>query len=566
MNKITQSRRNTKFFISVLAVLFFVVSFYGNVLAKIIEWGGIKAEDIPKTLYIELNEGLEIIEAEKIAKKYNLSEKKRLAGPNPSRNGRSGFLFTVSDEHNGGKEGLLKNLKQEKAIKLAHSVYRNIDVARENVFTYSDLIFVFFNESSSMADIEEAIRKNSLTLVPGIEEDFEEFKAKSKAFRQQLEKDLAKAEDAWEIKRLLILQEEAEKNNYGDIKTFRLKDPKKQDAFAVCAELEALEEVVHAYPNSLSLANDLLVTYPNDTYFGYQSHYLTINCHLGWDVTHGSSFVDIAILDSGVDLGHPDLDGDLITGYNTYSPGDPPWDDLGHGTCVAGLASAETDNSTGVAGVGWDCDIMPVKVLDYQNSIGGEYNVSDGLYYARTNGAEVINMSFRWPGSHNYIDYELYYCFINDVFAVAAVGNGDTDYVDYPARNPYVAAVGAVDAYGDRIITANYGWGSNYGYDDDNDYAVHFMAQGIYLVTTSPTYYISENYPLDYIGNFQGTSGSAPHVAGLAGLLRAIKPNLTNNQTFNCIYNTCYSLGDPYYYGAGLVDVRAALDYAIANY
>jgi len=128
-------------------------------------------------------------------------------------------------------------------------------------------------------------------LVQGIGEDFEEFKAKSKAFQLQLEKDLAEAEDARDIAFLLTLQEEAEKNNYGDIKTFRLKDPKKQDAFAVCAELEALEEVVHAYPNSISLTNDLLDTYPNDTYFGYQWHYFTIKSGKSGDKKVGSPII-----------------------------------------------------------------------------------------------------------------------------------------------------------------------------------------------------------------------------------------------------------------------------------
>jgi len=133
-------------------------------------------------------------------------------------------------------------------------------------------------------------------------------------------------------------------------------------------------------------------------------------------------------------------------------------------------------------------------------------------------------MSFGFPGSHYYIDWELYYCFINDVFAVASVGNEDEAYVRYPARSPYCVAVGAVDAYGDRVSDPPYQWGSNYGYDDYNNYAVHFMAPGVYPVTTSPTYYISQDFPLNYNGDFQGTSCSAPHVAGLAGLLRSIKP------------------------------------------
>jgi len=101
---------------------------------------------------------------------------------------------------------LLKDLKEENALKLVRPVYRNVDVARENAFTYSDLIFVFFHEGSSMADIKKSLKKNKLNLVQGIEEDFS-----------------------------------------------------------------------------------------NDTYFGYQWHYFTINCPLAWDVTHGSSSVDIAI-------------------------------------------------------------------------------------------------------------------------------------------------------------------------------------------------------------------------------------------------------------------------------
>lgn len=208
---------------------------------------------------------------------------------------------------------------------------------------------------------------------------------------------------------------------------------------------------------------------------------------------------------------------------------------------------------------------MPIKVADSQGNIGGESNVSNGLYYARTHGAEVINMSFGWPGSHTYIDYELYYCFINNIFPVAAVGNEDVSQVSYPARSPYVVGVGAVDHYWERVSKPTYTWGSNYGYDDYGYYAVNFMAPGVYLISTSPTYYVP-GFPSSYNFNFWGTSGSCPHVAGLAGLLRAKKPALTNNQAFNCIYNTCTYLGDSYYYGAGLVNARAALDYAIANY
>lgn len=562
----------SKFTISILVTLLFIFSFYCNVQAKIIEWGGIQLEDIPDTFYVESKKGINLDVMEQIAYKYNLKEEKCFPEQTIARDGRTAFVYKIFEEFKGDVN-LLKELKSEKALKLVHPVYKRLDIERETGLTYSDLIIVFFNEEFDLADIEEEIlTKYNLTLVSGIVgDDFRAFKEKSKSFQIQLEKELAEVEKKGEERvksYLLRLAVEASKNNYGDVKVFRLLDPKNHDIFAICEELKSLEAVKKAYPNCISLIKPSSDTYPNDQFFCYQWHYHMINCPKGWDLTHGSSSVIIAVLDSGVQTNHPDLSYNIVTGYNALNPGSSPVDEEGHGTNCAGLASARTNNYRGVAGVGWYCKIMPIKCW---GSSGGtdELTFVNGINYANTNGADVMNMSFHWDGTHDLFDLELYNSYIDNIYMVAATGNYDVSHVDYPARNPYVSGVGAVDSTGYRVRAYKYGWGSNYGYDDYGDYAVHFMAPGISLTTTSPTYYVGPYYTLNYNHNFGGTSGACPHVAGLVGLLRAKKSSLTNIETYNSIYNTCDPVsyqGSPYYCGAGIVDAWAALDYAISHY
>ncbi|MDQ3681124.1 MAG: S8 family serine peptidase, partial [Actinomycetota bacterium] len=133
---------------------------------------------------------------------------------------------------------------------------------------------------------------------------------------------------------------------------------------------------------------------PNDPRFPYQPYLTNLGMPLAWDRTTGSGFVRVAVVDTGVDLAHPDLVGRLDAGLGRdYVNGDSvAQDDNGHGTMVAGIAAASTNNSTGVAGTGWDSRIIPVKVLDSSGS-GSDADTASGISWAADQGATIINVS-----------------------------------------------------------------------------------------------------------------------------------------------------------------------------
>lgn len=132
---------------------------------------------------------------------------------------------------------------------------------------------------------------------------------------------------------------------------------------------------------------------PNDYYYSFQWHLKKIGAPAAWDISTGSSSVIIAIIDSGVDPGHPDLAGKLLQGYNFYSNNYDTKDVTGHGTAVAGVAAAITNNGVGVAGVGWGCSILPVRVTD-ESSYVSYSTLAKGLVYAADRGARAAVVSF----------------------------------------------------------------------------------------------------------------------------------------------------------------------------
>ncbi len=155
----------------------------------------------------------------------------------------------------------------------------------------------------------------------------------------------------------------------------------------------------------------VLATTPDDPDFGLQYGLLNtgqtiagvagtpgadINASEAWDLTTGEPDVKIAIVDTGVSQSHPDLQTNVLPGY---SPLGASWDDdifISHGTHCAGIAGGDSDNAMGIAGVGWDCSILPVKVLGFLGS-GTEPDIAAGVVWAADNGADVISMSLGSP-------------------------------------------------------------------------------------------------------------------------------------------------------------------------
>lgn len=253
--------------------------------------------------------------------------------------------------------------------------------------------------------------------------------------------------------------------------------------------------VLWAEPNYVASAADV----PNDPDYSIQWGLSTINCPSAWSLTKGNSGVIIAIIDSGVDLQHPEFSGKLIPGWDFVNKDAIPDDDNGHGTHCAGIAAASTDNGIGVAGVGWNSAIMPVKVLDAKGN-GSYTNIANGILYAAKNGAKVISLSLGGKNSSNTLLSAINTAWAQGCVVVCAAGNDGTSAAFYPAFYANAISVGAVDRLDQKTWYSNFGtW-------------VDVAAPGDDVFSTLP----GGTYGYKY-----GTSMSAPFVAGQAALLYA---------------------------------------------
>lgn len=286
---------------------------------------------------------------------------------------------------------------------------------------------------------------------------------------------------------------------------------------------------------------------PNDILFSeYQWNLPIIEANRGWNLSKGSDDVIVAVVDTGVDLKHPDLQGRLLEGYNVVSPGDDPIDDVGHGTHVAGIISANVNNSEGIAGMMWGGKILPVKALDKSGS-GTTYSVAQGIIWATDHGAKVINMSLGNYADAQFLHEAIKYAFDRDVVLIAATGNDNTERPGFPAAYPEVLSVSATDYNLQRASFSNYG-----------DY-IDVMAPGESIAST---------YPDNQYAALSGTSMASPHVAALAALIRSVNPELKNTEVMDIIRKNVIDLGDEghdKYFGYGQIDVYAALQAAGSN-
>jgi len=282
---------------------------------------------------------------------------------------------------------------------------------------------------------------------------------------------------------------------------------------------------------------------PNDLlYEAYQWNLPAIETERGWALSRGSDDVVIAVLDTGVQLDHPDLQGRITEGINLVGEGDPD-DDVGHGTHVAGIIAATVNNGEGVAGLSWRGRIMPVKVLDSSGS-GTTYSVAEGIIWATDHGADVINMSLGNYASAEFLHDAIRYAYDRGVVLIAASGNDNTDQPGYPAAYPEVFAVAATDAGDNKAPYSNY---------------------GDYIDVAAPGDAIASTYPGNQYAALSGTSMASPHAAALAGLIKSVSPDLTNEEVMDIMRKTAVDLGDEgrdIYFGYGRIDVKRALEAA----
>lgn len=319
-----------------------------------------------------------------------------------------------------------------------------------------------------------------------------------------------------------------------------------------------LENVLNAYSqlNSVEHVEPVgihrIYFNPNDPLLSTQWAITKIEARQAWDVSRGNGTVPLAIADTGVDWDHPDLndhiwlntadpvdgsdnDGNgLVDDYHGWdwvngesgpsgedlnTPDNNPMDFNGHGTHCSGIAAAETNNSAGIAGVGFDCKIMALRIgwqgNDGNGYVGMDYAAS-ALYYAANKGAKAFNAS--WGSSNSGgIAPAVTYATNQGVVIVSAAGNDNDNTASYLCGRTDVISVAATD---------------------ENDHRASFSNYGTWVDVSAPGVNIRSTYFDNTFTYLEGTSMAAPHVVGLVGLIRAIAPSMTRSQVQSRIIST----------------------------
>jgi subtilisin family serine protease len=342
-------------------------------------------------------------------------------------------------------------------------------------------------------------------------------------------------------------------SKYDVDRLYKLRFSRDMDVPALCRQLELNPEVEFAEPNYL-LPVDAV---PDDSLYAQLFHLPQISAPQAWDVATGNSSVIIAIIDTGVDYRHPDLAGsiwhnpdevedgidndnngyiddlhgwdfvdnadDCVWGEDGTVPDNDPMDQDGHGTFVAGLAGATTNNGIGVSSISWGCTLMPLRA-GYKSISGGTIMMdaaARAFKYAADNGAAVINLS---TSSTLTIVECARYAFQKGVMIVKSAGNLHSSVPDPLELEPFVLSVAAVD---DQDYKASY---SDYGT------WVRVSAPGGDLAFKRPGL-LSTTLMNSYTVN-QGTSFASPIVAGLAGLIQSAHPGWSAADIFFQIIGT----------------------------
>ncbi|MDD3051503.1 MAG: S8 family serine peptidase, partial [Candidatus Cloacimonetes bacterium] len=223
---------------------------------------------------------------------------------------------------------------------------------------------------------------------------------------------------------------------------YKIRVPHNTDIEPLITELQQDDNIEFAEPNYYFYT---MVTNPNDPLYNNQNYLGDVNANRAWDTTTGSSSQIIAIIDTGVDWTHPDLDDNIwdnsdeipnngidddgngfiddVRGWDFVNLDNNPRDDNSHGTHVAGIAAAEADNSTGISGVAWNSKIMPIKVLQ-SSGYGSSSDIAAGIDYAAENGAEIINLSLGSYGESLTLKIALENAYACATIVAAAVNDG----------------------------------------------------------------------------------------------------------------------------------------------
>lgn len=327
------------------------------------------------------------------------------------------------------------------------------------------------------------------------------------------------------------------------------------------SEIETCPAVRYATPDGVFTLDST----PNDTYYSYQWHIGRIDLDDAWDIATCDNEVTVAVLDTGIDLTHPDLAANILSGYawNVVTNSPLTGDLEEHGTHVAGIVSAVTNNNLCVAGTSYNANIIPVVVYEEnkmiettEDKIALLHNFWKGVKYIINDidceTVKVINIS----GGTDYYYYNLEEAInaaaYNGIITVCAAGNFGGNIAHYPSDYEACISVMSTEADDTRSDFSNYGL------------AKDICAPGRDILSTIPTGLSPMNVDVKW-----GTSMSAPIVSGVIALMYSANPNLTNDQVKHILYSTAVDLGaegKDMYFGWGRVNAYAAVLRACEGY
>ena len=348
---------------------------------------------------------------------------------------------------------------------------------------------------------------------------------------------------------------------FPDMELLKLKGISVDDALA---ELRSSRLVESASPNYIRSINFV----PNDPDFDKQWNFNDpaqggdIHMVQAWDIERGGNTgVVVAVVDSGVAYRTggvykqcPDLAAtNFVQGYDFVNNDEFADDDNGHGTHVCGTIAQSTNNGAYVAGVAFNCSIMPVKVMDSSGK-GTDEDIIKGIKFAADNGANVINMSLGGYGANPLLEDAVNYAASKGLVICASTGNDGREEIYYPAAYSECMAVGATNR---SKVRASY---SNYGNEID---VVAPGGQGPSDWIWQVTYATAGDHNSPFVPKgMDGTSMACPHVAGLAALIKSHNPTWTRMDIRTAIEKTCRDLGTTGWdeeTGWGFIDAAAAL-------
>lgn len=341
---------------------------------------------------------------------------------------------------------------------------------------------------------------------------------------------------------------------------FKIEDHKKLEE--VIAELEQMPEIEYAEKVPMQYIDYK----PNDSLYNLVTGLNNWNWHLdviqaeqAWDITQGSPTVNVAIVDNAIWSQHPDLHDKIVLQrdviYNTNSS-DPPANgnpsEWSHGTHCAGLATAITDNSIGIAGIGYSTSIIAVKAANNSepNGIYGQ----TGMSWAMNNGADVISMSYGGPGYSQTVQNLVNSGTSNGIVFVAAAGNDNNSLAHYPSNYANVISVAATNENDSKASFSNY------------NESVDVSAPGG-SGSSGPDGLLSSTWDNTSLGNYDtyyGTSMACPMVSGLVSLLFSLNPEITPAQVETILETTADNIDaqNPDYIGmlgAGRINAYQAV-------